>query len=71
MGPAWSAGQRPAERTKMPIEIGQSRKNYIGIVSDKTEQQRAIESLAKSDHVLRDCFRGLMAAVLNRQSDAK
>jgi hypothetical protein len=55
----------------MPTEIGPSRKNYIGIASDKTEEQRAIESLAKSDHFPRKCFLGLMAAVLNRQNDAR
>ena len=37
------------------------RKNDIRIVSDKPEEQRAIESLAESDRL-----RGLMAAVLNR-----
>lgn len=55
----------------MPTEIGQSRKNYIGVVSDKAEEQRAIQSLAKSDHALGKYFLGLIAAVLNRQNDAR
>ena len=46
-------------------------KNYIGIVSDKTEEQRAVESLVKSDRLLKDYLRGLMPAVLNRGDDAR
>ncbi len=46
-------------------------KNYIGIVSDKTEEQRAVESLAKSDRLLKYYLRGLSAAVLNRGDDAR
>jgi hypothetical protein len=42
------------------------RKNDIRIVSDKPEEQRAIESLAEFDRL-----RGLMAAVLNRGGDAR
>ena len=47
------------------------RKNYIGIVSDKAEEQRAIELLAKSDRLLKDYFVGLVAAVLNRPGDTR
>jgi hypothetical protein len=48
------------------------RKNYIiGIVSDKTEEQRAIESLAKSDRLLKDYLVRLVAVVLNRHGDAR
>ena len=46
------------------------RKNYIGIVSDKTEEQRAIESLAKSDRLLKGYLVRLVAVVLNRHGDA-
>ena len=55
----------------MPAQKRELRKNYIGIVSDKTEEQRAVESLAKSDRVLKDYLRGLMAAVLNRGGGAR
>jgi hypothetical protein len=47
------------------------RKNYIGIVSDKTEEQRAIESLAKSDRLLKDYLVRLVAVLLNRHGDAR
>jgi hypothetical protein len=55
----------------MPAQKRELRKNYIRIVSDKTEEQRAVESLAESDRLLKDYLRGLMAAVLNRGGDAR
>jgi HD superfamily phosphohydrolase YqeK len=55
----------------MPAQKRQLRKNYIGIVSDKIEEQRAVESLAKSDRLLKDYLRGLMTAVLNGDDDAR
>jgi hypothetical protein len=47
------------------------RKNFIAILSDKTEEQRAIASLTKSDRAVKDYFLGLMAAVLNRHGGAR
>jgi HD superfamily phosphohydrolase YqeK len=44
---------------------------HVFFVSDKTEEQRAVESLAKSDRALKDYLRGLMAAVLNRGGGAR
>jgi hypothetical protein len=41
----------------------------VFFVSDRTEEQRAVESLAKSDRALKDCR--LMAAVLNRGGGAR
>jgi hypothetical protein len=55
----------------MSAQNRELRKNYIGIVSDKTEEQRAIESLAKSDRLLEDYLAGLVAVVLNRHGDAR
>jgi hypothetical protein len=46
-------------------------KNFIAILSDKTEEQRAVASLAKSDHPVKDYVRVLMAVVLNRSGDAR
>jgi hypothetical protein len=43
----------------------------VFFVSDGTEEQRAVESLAKSDRVLKDYLRGLMTAVLNRGGGAR
>jgi len=55
----------------MPAQEQQLRRNYIGILSDKTEEQRAIESLAKSDHLVKDYFLAVMAAILKRQSETR
>jgi hypothetical protein len=62
------------ECAKMPSPQRDLRKNYIGLVndktveqlSDKTAEQRAVKSQAKSDHRMKDYFRTLMAAVRNR-----
>jgi hypothetical protein len=62
------------ECAKMPSPQRDLRKNYIGLVNDKTEEQlsdktqeqRALKSQAKSDHRMKDYFRTLMAAVRNR-----
>jgi hypothetical protein len=46
-------------------------KSYIGIVSDKTDEQRAIDSPAKSDRLTRKYLLGLISTVLNRVADAR
>jgi hypothetical protein len=43
----------------MPAQQQESKKNYIDIVSDKTGEQRAVDSLPKSDRLAK-------AAVLHR-----
>jgi hypothetical protein len=43
------------------------RKNYVGIVCDRTEEQRAIASVSRSTPLMRDGVRGLMAALFNRR----
>ncbi len=47
----------------MPAQQGELRKNYIAILSDHGEEQRAVESLAKSDRPVKDYVQGLMAVV--------
>ena len=54
----------------MPTEIGQSRKNYIGIVSDKTEERRSADLRAKPDRLIKDYILGLIDAMLKRHGDA-
>jgi hypothetical protein len=49
----------------------QSRKNYIGILDDRIEELRAADPPAKSDRPVKDYFRGLIAAVLDRQRNAR
>ena len=57
--------------SKMPAQQRDSKKNYIGIVSDSVAEQRAIESLAKSGDFVRDYFLALMAAVLKRRRETR
>jgi hypothetical protein len=60
----------PLELAQMPPRPREL-KNYIGIVSDKTDEQRAIDSLAKSDRLTRKYLLGLISSVLNRFADAR
>ena len=55
----------------MPAQQRDARKNYIGIVNDGVEEQRAAESRVKSDHVVKDFFVAVMAAVRKRQGEAR
>ena len=45
-------------------------KNYIGVLND-IDEQRATESMAKSDRIMKAYFLGLMATVLNRHGAAR
>jgi len=55
----------------MPAQEQESKRNFIAILSDSTEEQRAVESLAKSDRPVTRAFLHLMAAVLNRSVSAR
>jgi hypothetical protein len=55
----------------MPAQERELRKNYIGILSDQIEEQHATDSLPKSGRLMKDYLLGLMAAVLNRNGDAR
>jgi hypothetical protein len=46
------------------------RKNYIRVVSNKFEEQCAVESQAKSDHRVKGYFLRLMAVIRNHRADA-
>jgi hypothetical protein len=57
----------PVERTNsMSAKEGGSKRNFIALVSDKTEEQRTVASLTNSERRVRDYILGLMAAVLKR-----
>ena len=43
-----------------------SKRNFIAILSDKTEEQRAVKSPTKPGRLVGRTFLGLMAGVLNR-----
>jgi hypothetical protein len=55
----------------MSAQEGRSKRNFIAMVSDKTDEQRAVADLTNSDRRVKDYILGLMAAVLKRRSDAK
>jgi hypothetical protein len=50
-------------------EERQLRKNYIGLLCDNAEEQHAIESLPKSDRLMKDYALALMAVVRSRYRD--
>jgi hypothetical protein len=55
----------------MPAQQREAKKNYIGTVSDKTDEQRAVDSLPKSDRRGKEYLLSLTAAVLHRDVDAR
>ena len=55
----------------MPAQQQDLRKNYIGIVNDRAAEQRVVESVAPSGHVVKEYFLALMAAVLKRRRETR
>ena len=55
----------------MSAQEREIKKNFIAIVSDIAEEQHAVDWLVKPDRPARRSFLGLMAAVLNRDINAK
>ena len=55
----------------MPEQKRELKKNYIGIVSDTIDEQRAVASLEKSDRLTKKYLLGLMAAVFHRDADPR
>jgi hypothetical protein len=54
----------------MPAQQREMKKNYIGLVNDKIEQQRGKEPPARPGRPLKDYILGLLDAVLDRHGDA-
>jgi hypothetical protein len=54
----------------MSAQQRQLGKNYIGLLCEATEEQRALELLPKSDRLMKDYFLDLIAAVLRRRRAA-
>jgi hypothetical protein len=52
----------------MPVQEREMRQNYIGIVRDKLDEQRAVESLTRSDDLMKNYLRRLMSAMLKQRS---
>ena len=55
----------------MPAQRHEPSKNYIGILSDRLEDQHEAMLLVKSNRPMKDYLRDLMAAVLNRGGNAR
>jgi hypothetical protein len=55
----------------MPMQERELGRNYIGILSEKTEEECALEALPKSDRLMKNYFRDLIAVVLKRQSSPR
>lgn len=55
----------------MPPKQRELKKNYIGIVSDETDAQRAADSAARSARLTKKYLLGLMATVFGRVADAR
>ncbi len=71
IAPTWLFDRRPLELAQMPPRPRELNKNYIGIVSDKTDEHRAIDSVAKSDRLTTKSLLGLLAAIFNRVGDVR
>ena len=54
----------------MPAQQRELKKNFIAILSDRAEEQRAANLPARSGRRMKDYLLGLMAAMLNRDVDA-
>jgi hypothetical protein len=50
----------------LPVRERELRKNYISIVSDRFEEQRALEPMRKSGDIMKDRLLGLLTTALNR-----
>jgi hypothetical protein len=51
----------------MPTQKHETGKNYIGLLSDEVEEQRAVEVQSATDRRMGEYFVGLMAAMFNRR----
>jgi hypothetical protein len=67
----WWRDRPPLELANMPAQERELSKNYIGILSDKLQDQREALLLVKPDRDVKDYFRRLVAAMLNRGDDAR
>jgi hypothetical protein len=58
-------------QANMQAQERELRRNYIGIVSDQIEEQRAVDSLQKSDRLMSNYLLRQIAAMLNHRGDAR
>ena len=55
----------------MSTQKRELRKNYIGLVSEELEEQRAAEVQSVTDRRMQEYVRGMMATILSRRSEAR
>ena len=55
----------------MPAQQRNLKKNYIGIVNDRVAEQRAVETLSKSGHSVKEYLLALTVAVLKRRRETR
>ena len=55
----------------MSAQERETKKNFIAIVNDATDERHAIDRPVNPERPVRRTFLGLMAVVLNRDIDAK
>jgi hypothetical protein len=55
----------------MPAQKRESKRNYIGLVSDEADQQYAAKAQPQSSQPMKNFIRGLLAVVLERRSEAR
>jgi hypothetical protein len=56
----------------MPTQKREAGKNYIGLLNDKTEEQRTVEAPPAGDRHVKAYLAGLVAAMLKRnRGDAR
>jgi len=51
----------------MSTQKRETGKNYIGLLSDELEEQRAVEVQSATDRRMKEYFVGLMAVMFNRR----
>ena len=55
----------------MTAQKRETGKNYIGLLHEETEEQRAADILAATKHRMMDHIFGLMPAMFNRRGEAR
>jgi hypothetical protein len=65
------ASSTSLEQAGMPAQKRELRKNYIGVVSDKFDEQCAAELQGKSAHRVKDYLFRLMAVVLKGRGEIR
>ena len=55
----------------MPAQKRELKRNYIGLVSDERDEQRAAEARPQSSRPMKDYLLGLLSAMLQPRSEPR